>query len=70
MDSEDLSEWVDAQADLSLRWAHTHFVDFVMSWLIDLLNSTGVTANVDPRAFRTNTVYSPDVYFKCSLVRL
>ena len=23
----------DAQADLSLRWAHTHFVGFVMSWL-------------------------------------
>ena len=24
------SDWVDAQADLSLRWAHTHFV--VLSW--------------------------------------
>ena len=24
------SDWVDAQADLSLRWAHTHFVGFVM----------------------------------------
>ena len=23
----------DAQADLSLRWAHTHYVVFVMSWL-------------------------------------
>ena len=23
-----------AQADLSLRWAHIHFVRFVMSWLI------------------------------------
>ena len=23
----------DAQADLSLRWAHTHFVGFVMSRL-------------------------------------
>ena len=29
-----LSDWVDAQADLSLRWAHTHFVGFVMSRLI------------------------------------
>ena len=28
------SDWADAQADLSLRWAHTHFVGFVMSWLI------------------------------------
>ena len=25
-DSEDWSDWADAQADLSLRWAHTHFV--------------------------------------------
>ena len=30
VDNEDL----DAQADLSLRWAHSHFVGFVMSWLI------------------------------------
>ena len=28
------SDWADAQADLSLRWAHTHFVGFVMSWLM------------------------------------
>ena len=27
------SNWADAQADLSLRWAHSHFVGFVMSWL-------------------------------------
>ena len=27
------SGWADAQADLSLRWAHTHFVGFVMSRL-------------------------------------
>ena len=25
---------MDAQADPSLRWAHTHFVGLVMSWLI------------------------------------
>ena len=25
------SDWANAQADLSLRWAHTHFVGFVMS---------------------------------------
>ena len=24
----------DAQADRSLRWAHSHYVGFVMSWLI------------------------------------
>ena len=28
------SDWADAQADLSLRWAHTHYVGFVMSGLI------------------------------------
>ena len=28
------SDWADAKAGLSLRWAHTHFVGFVMSWLI------------------------------------
>ena len=30
---EDLSDWADAQADLSLRWVHSHFVGFVMRWL-------------------------------------
>ena len=30
------SDWADAQADLSLRWAHTHFIGFVMSWLMCL----------------------------------
>ena len=33
-DSEDWSDWADAQADLSLLWAHTHFVGFVMRQLI------------------------------------
>ena len=27
--SEDWSEWADTQANLSLRWAHSHFVGFV-----------------------------------------
>ena len=27
------SDWADAQVDLSLRWAHSHFVGFVMSQL-------------------------------------
>ena len=27
------SDWADAQADLSLRWAHSHIVGFVMRWL-------------------------------------
>ena len=32
------SDWADAQADLSLHWAHTHFVGFVMSRLILILH--------------------------------
>ena len=32
-----INNWADAQADLSLRWAHTHFVGFVMSRLISFL---------------------------------
>ena len=36
--SEDWSDWTDAQADLSLRWAHSHFVGFVMPRLISMLN--------------------------------
>ena len=28
------SDWADAQADLSLRWVHSHFVGIVMRWLI------------------------------------
>ena len=33
-DSKDWSDWAEAQADLNLRWAHSHFVGFVMSRLI------------------------------------
>ena len=32
--SEDWSDCADTQADLILRWAHTHFVRFVMSRLL------------------------------------
>ena len=28
------SDWADAQADLSLRWAHSHFAGFVMSYIV------------------------------------
>ena len=32
--SEDWSDWADAQADQTLRWAHTHFVGFVTRRLL------------------------------------
>ena len=31
------SDWADAQTDLSVRWAHNHFVGFVMRQLIRVL---------------------------------
>ena len=34
------TDWADAQADLGLRWVHSHFVGFVMRWLI--LNGTDI----------------------------
>ena len=32
------SDWVYAQTDLSLRWAYTHFVGFIMSRLISFIS--------------------------------
>ena len=37
--SKDWSDWMDAQADLSLCWPHIHFVGFVMRWHISLVIS-------------------------------
>ena len=37
-----LSDWADAQADLSLSWAHTHFVGLVMSRLISIITKLSV----------------------------
>ena len=39
------SDWADAQADLSLRWAHTHFVGFVMSRHLLSINRKHLTGN-------------------------
>ena len=40
------SDWADAQADLSLRWAHSHFVGFVMKWLISVLKLLELTVHI------------------------
>ena len=42
-DDSDQPAHPNAQADLSLRWAHTHFVGFVMSRLIYSIKSTEVS---------------------------
>ena len=41
------SDWADAQADLSLRWAHSHFVGFVMLRLKICLSEVMVLAEAD-----------------------
>ena len=57
-DSEDWSDWVDAQADLSLRWAHSHFVGFVKSRLIlCLYNVKGVVPVTPPSGILNITQY-------------
>ena len=43
------SDWADAQADLSLRWTHTHFVGFVMSWLIWAMSQENMSSEVCDR---------------------
>ena len=48
------SDWADAQADLSLRWAHTHFVGFVMSRLIFAIEQKSRSL---PNRSRTDTVH-------------
>ena len=45
------SDWADAQADLSLRWAHSHFVDFVMSRLISYMVASSAYKSVDATTF-------------------
>ena len=37
-----LSDRADAQADMSLRWAHSHFVGFVMKRLIEMIGDKTV----------------------------
>ena len=38
------SDWADAQANLNLRWAHSHLVGFVMRRLISQIPYTASTA--------------------------
>ena len=39
------SDWADTQADLSFRWAHSHFVGFVMRRLISVVFWATADAN-------------------------
>ena len=48
------SDWADAQADLSLRWAYSHFVRFVMRWLIFPYRETGITVGINRASSQEN----------------
>ena len=74
-DSEDWSDWADAQADLSLHWGHTHFVCFVMSRLLYIQmdrNGLQVLANsVHPgqTALEGSTLFAiPSAPFGCIIL--
>ena len=44
------SHWTDAQADLSLSWAHSHFVGSVMRWFNFLWQNIGKTGVTNTKA--------------------
>ena len=50
-DSEDWSDWADVHAGLRLRWAHIHFVGFVMSRLIFYFSSCNLQKKQHSRWF-------------------
>ena len=43
------SDWADAQADLSFRWVHSHFVGFVIRGLINDALDSNVTTMYFPK---------------------
>ena len=48
------SDWVDSQADLSLRWAHMLFVGFVMRRLIFIQQHYPHSKNLSATSFSTD----------------
>ena len=56
------SDWADAQADLSVRWAHIHFVGFDMSRLNYYSNFRIITVIFSGvRMFSNFTVFEPSL---------
>ena len=64
--SKDWSDWADTQADLSLRWAHSHFVGFVMSrlfpkiWAVSKIIPHNYVILVSKRCSWIGKQYRPD----------
>ena len=50
--SEDWSDWANAQADLSHRWADSHFVGFVMSRLISVISDKDLSSTCTINVFK------------------
>ena len=56
------SDWADAQADLSLCWAHSHFVGFVIRRLIWSLSSPTVIMYVFSQNNHTNSLKQTRIF--------
>ena len=50
------SDWADAKTDLNLRWAHGHFVGFVMRWLVYYHWRCLPTCLFEPQHDKTNQI--------------
>ena len=65
------SDWADAQADLSLRWAHSHFVSFVMRRLnYQKLLTVVLPLSIVPKVFKRCSWHAKQCrpWSDCSLV--
>ena len=51
------SDWADAQADMSLPWAHTYFVGFVMSWLKYCLSKVNLNFQLLLKNLKTHRIH-------------
>ena len=66
------SDWADAQADPSFRWAHTHFVGFVMLWLFFLsaLNNSSIFLQTLPSTVTVSSLLFVRTLFSLIFVNL
>ena len=69
------SDWADAQADLSLRWAHSHFVGFVMSrlkyffYFITTVDTMTLTSHLFDVKNAKTTLLLNDHFWRCFPLR-
>ena len=69
------SDWVDVQADLSLSWCISHFVGFVMCWLISSkckkeVQYTWFYQTMNMKFWQTLHCFNQSsMFFRCALVK-